>query len=184
MRSAGLLAFLLGSSVNVSAYLTGSPITSHYTACGALQACIEDKTDAAAREGALFAFECLVEKLGRLFEPYVIHVLPMLLVCFGDLSPAVREATDSAARSIMSNLSGQGAPLGPPPPLPRPPTRDALMRRDAARHVRGSVRIRPGFLATARRGRRSRRTGVRTRLSGGRRAAVWPPEPQLKPPEP
>lgn len=61
-----------------------------------------------AREGALFAFECLVEKLGRLFEPYVIHVLPMLLVAFGDGDPAVREATDGASRAIMSQLSGQG----------------------------------------------------------------------------
>ena len=31
---------------------------------------MEDKTVARAREGALFAFECLCEKLGRLFEPY------------------------------------------------------------------------------------------------------------------
>ena len=62
-----------------------------------------------AREGALFAFECLVEKLGRLFEPYVIHILPMLLVAFGDGDAGVREATDAASRAIMAQLSGQGA---------------------------------------------------------------------------
>lgn len=61
-----------------------------------------------AREGALFAFECLVERLGRLFEPYVIQILPMLLVAFGDGDPGVREATDGASRAIMSQLSGQG----------------------------------------------------------------------------
>jgi hypothetical protein len=39
------------------------------------------------------------------------QVLPMLLVCFSDLSPAVREATDLVARSIMSSLSAQGTSL-------------------------------------------------------------------------
>lgn len=100
-----------GAGFGIAGVVKGLGIASlrGYGILDALKACIEDKTDAAAREGALFAFECLVEKLGRLFEPYVIHVLPILLVCFGDLSPAVRQATDSAARSIMSNLSGQGA---------------------------------------------------------------------------
>lgn len=51
-----------------------------------------------------------MDKLGRLFEPYVIHILPMLLACFGDGDPGVREATDAASRAIMSHLSGQGAP--------------------------------------------------------------------------
>ena len=105
-----------GAGFGIAGVVKGLGIASlrGYGILDALKASIEDKTDALAREGALFAFECLVEKLGRLFEPYVIHVLPFLLVCFGDLSPAVREATDSAARSIMSNLSGQGGT--PPPP--------------------------------------------------------------------
>lgn len=37
--------------------------------------------------------------LGKLFEPYVVHVLPHLLLCFGDGNPYVRE------------VSGSGAPL-------------------------------------------------------------------------
>jgi hypothetical protein len=51
------------------------------------------------------AFECLCEKLGRLFEPYVIHTLPLLLSAFGDSAPAVREAAADAARAIMGQLS-------------------------------------------------------------------------------
>jgi hypothetical protein len=47
------------------------------------------------------AFETLVLTLGRLFEPYIIRLLPHLLVCFGDGNKDVREAADYAARAIV-----------------------------------------------------------------------------------
>ncbi|EFJ34482.1 hypothetical protein SELMODRAFT_230367 [Selaginella moellendorffii] len=72
---------------------------------------IEDRDSAKAREGALLGFECLSEKLGRLFEPYVIRILPELLVCFSDSVSAVRDAADLTARTIMSQLTGQGVKL-------------------------------------------------------------------------
>ncbi|KAF9610038.1 hypothetical protein IFM89_019766, partial [Coptis chinensis] len=77
----------------------------------ALRAGLEDRNSAKAREGALLAFECLCEKLGRLFEPYVIQMLPLLLVSFSDQVVAVREAAECAARAMMSQLSGQGVKL-------------------------------------------------------------------------
>ena len=77
----------------------------------AVKAAVEDKSNPEAREGALMAFELLNVRLGRLFEPYVIHVLPMLLACFGDQSVHVREATVSAARAVMAQLSAQGVKL-------------------------------------------------------------------------
>lgn len=43
--------------------------------------------------GALFAFEMLCTMLGRLFEPYVVHLLPHLLLCFGDANQYVREVS-------------------------------------------------------------------------------------------
>ncbi|KAG8380391.1 hypothetical protein BUALT_Bualt06G0010500 [Buddleja alternifolia] len=72
---------------------------------------LTDRNSAKSREGALLAFECFCEKLGRLFEPYVIQMLPLLLVSFSDQVVAVREAAECAARAMMSQLSAQGVKL-------------------------------------------------------------------------
>ncbi|GMH37893.1 hypothetical protein BSKO_05777 [Bryopsis sp. KO-2023] len=66
----------------------------------------EDESDAKIREGAILAFE-----LGKLFEPFVISILPLVSTCFGDPALPVREATVDAARAIMRNLSAQGMKL-------------------------------------------------------------------------
>jgi len=58
------------------------------------------------REGALCAFETLSMTLGRLFEPYIIQIIPHLLTCFGDSKSEVREATQDASRVIMGKISG------------------------------------------------------------------------------
>jgi hypothetical protein len=61
------------------------------------------------RQGALFAIECLAERLGLLFEPYVIGIMDVLLDNFSHSSDHVREAVQGAVRIIMTKLSAHGA---------------------------------------------------------------------------
>ncbi|PIA40115.1 hypothetical protein AQUCO_02500083v1 [Aquilegia coerulea] len=102
-----------GAAFGLAGVVKGFGISSlkKYGIISVLRAGLEDRNSAKAREGALLAFECLCEKLGRLFEPYVIQMLPLLLVSFSDQVVAVREAAECAARAMMSQMSGQGVKL-------------------------------------------------------------------------
>jgi HEAT repeat protein len=71
----------------------------------------EDKKQYEPRQGAMFALETLSSILGRLFEPYAVHALPLLLTAFGDSASDVREAAADAARIIMRNMSAYGVKL-------------------------------------------------------------------------
>ncbi|KAI9203244.1 armadillo-type protein [Polychytrium aggregatum] len=96
-----------GAAYGLAGVVKGRGISAlkDYDIMGQLRDAVEDKKNPQRREGACFGYEALSQALGRLFEPYVIQILPLLLVCYGDNSREVREATHDACKVIMSKLS-------------------------------------------------------------------------------
>ena len=85
----------------------GIPALKQYDVVNRLKtACTDGQVN--ERQGALIALECLSDRLGLLFEPYVIVVIPILLKSFSHPSDHVREAAQEAAKVIMSKLSAHG----------------------------------------------------------------------------
>ncbi|XP_076949401.1 protein ILITYHIA-like isoform X2 [Bidens hawaiensis] len=102
-----------GAAFGLAGVIKGFGISSlkKYGVATVLREGLANRNSAKCREGSLLAFECLCEKLGKLFEPYVIYLLPLLLVSFSDQVIAVREAAEGAARAMMSQLTAQGVKL-------------------------------------------------------------------------
>ncbi|KAG6915850.1 hypothetical protein DXG01_009609 [Tephrocybe rancida] len=102
-----------GAAYGLAGVLKGTGINGvkEFSIIPRLRTATEDKKRYEPRQAVMFAFETLSTTLGRLFEPYITYVLPLLLSMFGDTTADVREATQDAARVIMGNLSGYGVKL-------------------------------------------------------------------------
>jgi hypothetical protein len=106
------LASRRGASYGISAIVKGSGIATlkKFLVVKQLEeACTAGS--ASTKEGALFAIELLSDRLGLLFEPYVIVLLPALLKSFSDPSDHVRAAARNSVGLVMSKLSGHGVKL-------------------------------------------------------------------------
>lgn len=84
--------------------------------------------------GALIGIEVFIVMLGRVFEPYIIQLLPNLLSCYSDATLAVREVANNTSRVFMGCLSATGVSLTLPVLL-------KAMDQDAWRTKVGSVQL-------------------------------------------
>ncbi|KAF1981185.1 translational activator [Aulographum hederae CBS 113979] len=73
-----------------------------------LKGAAENKKDQVQRQGPFLAYELFSLILGRVFEPYVIQIVPQLISGFGDTSADVREACLDASKTCFSSLSSFG----------------------------------------------------------------------------
>jgi hypothetical protein len=95
----GLAGIVLGKGLGV---------LKEYRIMSTLKAAAENKKEVSQRQGVFLAYELLSLILGRLFEPYVIQLVPQMLAGFGDASADVREACLDAAKIGFSTLSSFG----------------------------------------------------------------------------
>ena len=96
------LATRRGAAYGISAIVKGSGIATlnKFRIVKQLEeACTSGLSN--TKEGALFAIELLSARLGLLFEPYVIVLLPALLKNFSDGSTHVRSAASSSIGLIQ-----------------------------------------------------------------------------------
>ncbi|KAH0543280.1 hypothetical protein FGG08_002343 [Glutinoglossum americanum] len=99
-----------GAAYGLAGIVRGKGISAlkEYRVMSTLKSAVENKKETNYRQGALFAYELLSLILGRIFEPYVIQIVPQLLSSFGDSSADVRAACLDAAKTCFASLSSYG----------------------------------------------------------------------------
>ena len=99
-----------GAAYGLAGLIKGTGIVAlrEYRIMMNLRSAIDNKKDAKHREGALLAYELMSTILGRVFEPYVIQIVPQLLATFGDANADVREGCLAAAKACFASLSSYG----------------------------------------------------------------------------
>ncbi|KAK2609328.1 translational activator of GCN4 [Conoideocrella luteorostrata] len=99
-----------GAAYGLAGLVLGRGIASfrEYRIMSTLKSAMDNKKDSRQREAALLAFELLSTILDRLFEPYVIQIVPQLLSGFGDTNGDVRDACLAAAKACFGRLSSYG----------------------------------------------------------------------------
>jgi HEAT-like repeat len=96
-----------GAAYGLAGIVSGLGIASlkEYRIMNTLKGAVEAKKDQNQRQGAFLAYELFSFILQRLFEPYVIEIVPQLLVGFGDPSADVRDACFEASRTCFKTMS-------------------------------------------------------------------------------
>ena len=129
-----------GAAYGVSAFVKGLGISVLKTLdiiSKLKESCINGSIN--SRQGSLFILECLSERLGLLFEPYIITIMPTLLKSFSHSSDHVRDAAHGAAKVIMAKLSAHGVKQVLTPILDSLPEETAWKSRQEAIRLLGMM---------------------------------------------
>lgn len=99
-----------GAAYGLAGLVHGKGISSirEFRIIQSLKGAADNKKDHKQREGSLLGFELLATVLGRVFEPYVIQIVPQLLSSFGDPNADVRDACLAASKACFGILSSYG----------------------------------------------------------------------------
>ncbi|KAK2778996.1 translational activator of GCN4 [Emmonsiellopsis sp. PD_33] len=99
-----------GAAYGLAGIVGGKGVSTfrEYRIMAHLSDALDNKKEPNQRQGAIMAFELFSLILGRIFEPYVIQIVPQLLSSFGDPSIDVRNACLDAAKACFSSLSSYG----------------------------------------------------------------------------
>ena len=130
----------MGAAMGLSAYVKGLGIP-----CLKQHGIVEKLKDICSegsiinRQGSLFAFECLSDRLGLLFEPYIITIMPILLKSFSHSSDHVRDAAQNTAKVVMKKLSAHGVKQVLTPILMSLPTETQWKSRQEAIRLLGTM---------------------------------------------
>ena len=102
-----------GGAYGLAGIVKGKGISSlrEFRIMSTLNVAIDNKKDPNHRQGALFAYELLALILGRIFEPYIIQIVPQLLASFGDTTADVREACLDTSKTCFASLSSYGVKI-------------------------------------------------------------------------
>jgi hypothetical protein len=108
-----------GAAYGLAGVVLGKGISTlrEYRILSKLQTAIDNKKNPNHRQGALFAYELFSMFLGKLFEPYIIKIVPQLLAAFGDSDADVRDACLDAAKACFTSLTSYGVKQILPPLL-------------------------------------------------------------------
>lgn len=131
-----------GAAFGLAAFVKGLGIPSlkqHDIITRLKLACEEG--DVNSRQGSLFAFEFLSVRLGLLFEPYVIAIVPSLLKSFSHSSDHVREACGQTTKTIMGKLSAHGVKQVLTPILDSLPEEKQWKTRQESIRLLGNISI-------------------------------------------
>ncbi|KAL8970028.1 MAG: hypothetical protein Q9183_001711, partial [Haloplaca sp. 2 TL-2023] len=99
-----------GAAYGLAGVISGKGMSAlrDYRIMSTLKGASENKKDANQRQAALLAYELMSSILGRIFEPYIIQVVPQLLNSFGDAVADVRDACLDTTKTCFSSLSSFG----------------------------------------------------------------------------